>query len=371
MRVLIDATSVLLRSAGIKSYTYHWIRHLRTLAGADEIHAFPLLGDLGDLRHERSVLSAASTYPRLALLYGINLAGSLGIDWMASGFDVLHLSNQVRVAPSKVRMTATVHDLTCWLLPELHTAGNVRADRSFAEHVWKKASGLIAVSENTKQDAIRMLGIAPEKIQVIYSGVSQQYFDAKPSVSKRPYVLFIGTIEPRKNVDTLLDAWHLLRADVRSEFDLVIAGATGWSSERTVARLNSGIEGIRYLGYVAEAELPSLTAGATAFVYPSLYEGFGFPVAQAMACGVPVVTSNNSCLPEVAGDGAIFVDARSAVETAAALERVLASPELRVRLAEAGRKRAQRYRWEECARQSLEFFRRRLGHPSSAGRADS
>ena len=358
MRVLIDATSVLLRSAGIKSYTYHWIRHLRALAGGDTIHAFPLLGDLGGLRHERSVLSAASTYPRLALLHLVNIAGSRGIDRMASGFDLVHLSNQVRVAPSKVRMTATVHDLTCWLLPALHTAANVRADRSFAEHAWKKASGLIAVSENSREDAIRLLGIAPEKIQVIYSGVSEEYFDAKPSASKRPYVLFVGTIEPRKNVDTLLDAWHLLRADVRAEFDLVIAGATGWSSARTVCRLNSGIEGIRYLGYVREAELPGLTAGATAFAYPSLYEGFGFPVAQAMACGVPVVTSNNSCLPEIAGEGAIYVDARSAVETAGALERVLASSGLRGRLAEAGKKRAQRYRWEECARQSLDFFHR-------------
>ncbi len=357
MRVLIDATSVLLRSAGIKSYTYHWIRHLRALAGEDAIQAFPLLGDLGALRHESSVLSPASTYPRLALLHLINMTGSQGIDWMATGFDVFHLSNQVRAVPSKVRMTATVHDLTCWLLPELHTAGNVRADRSFADHVWKKASGLIAVSENSKQDAVRILGIAPEKIQVIYSGVSQEYFDAKPKVSGRPYVLFVGTIEPRKNVDALLDAWHLLRADVRAEYDLVIAGATGWASERTVARLNSGMEGIRYLGYVAEAELPGLTAGATAFVYPSLYEGFGFPVAQAMACGVPVITSNNSCLPEIAGEGAIFVDARSAVETAAAMERVLTTSELRGRLAEAGRKRAQRYRWEECARRSLDFFR--------------
>jgi glycosyltransferase involved in cell wall biosynthesis len=115
---------------------------------------------------------------------------------------------------------------------------------------------------------------------------------------------------------------------------------------------------VRYLGYVAEDELPGLTAGATAFLYPSLYEGFGFPVAQAMAAGVPVITSNTSCLPEVAGEGALFVDPRSSAEIQAALEKLLTSPLLREQLRTAGAARARQYRWDACARQSLEFFRR-------------
>ena len=123
-----------------------------------------------------------------------------------------------------------------------------------------------------------------------------------------------------------------------------------------MARLQSGEPGVHYLGYVAEKEMPSLTAGATAFVYPSLYEGFGFPVAQAMAAGVPVVTSNTSCLPEIAGDGALFIDPKSNAELGAALERLLDSPSLRRELATRGRARATRYRWKECARKSLDFF---------------
>lgn len=124
-------------------------------------------------------------------------------------------------------------------------------------------------------------------------------------------------------------------------------------------RLASRPAGVRYLGYVPEDELPGLMAGASAFIYPSLYEGFGFPVAQAMAAGVPVITSNTSCLPEIAGDGALLVDPRSAAEIRAAMEKLLASPSLRQELRVAGMARALRdYRWEICARKSLEFFHR-------------
>ncbi len=361
MRCLIDATSVLLRSGGIKSYTYHWLKHLWRVAGQDQILAFPYLHDLAKLRHDRSVLPPAATYWRLALLYFVNAPGNRAIDWIASGIDVFHLSNQVRNPPRNVRLTATIHDLTCWLMPNLHTEANVRADLSFADKVLKRARRLIAVSENTRQDAIRLLGIDPDRIEVIYSGVPDEYFAAKPAPAKKPYVLFVGTIEPRKNIDTLLDAWHLLDPTLRSVFDLVLVGDTGWASERTVARLAANVEGVVHRGYVEESQLPGLTAGATAFVYPSLYEGFGFPVAQAMACGVPVITSNNSCLPEVTGEGGLFVDPLSPVEIASALRKLLSSPALCASLGEAGRIRANRYRWETCAQQSLEFFHRAAG----------
>jgi glycosyltransferase involved in cell wall biosynthesis len=192
---------------------------------------------------------------------------------------------------------------------------------------------------------------------VIYPGVPEVYFGAQARPSEQPYILYLGAIEPRKNVDTLLDAWSGFR--LRSDFDLVIAGASGWAGEKTLARLAARPAGVRYLGYVPENELPGLVAGATAFIYPSLYEGFGFPVAQAMAAGVPVITSNTSCLPEVAGRGALLVDPRSASEIRAAMEKLLTSPALQQELGKAGMERAQReYRWEICARKSLEFFGR-------------
>jgi glycosyltransferase involved in cell wall biosynthesis len=276
--------------------------------------------------------------------------------WIVGRTDVFHASNQIRNPPTKTKLTATIYDLTCRLMPELHTAANIRADESLAKNILRKADGLITISENTRADAIRLLDLDPERVQVIYPGVPEVYFGAQPTPAERPYVLYVGTIEPRKNVDTLLDAWQGFR--LRNDFDLVIVGSSGWGSEKTMTRLTSRSLGVRYLGYVPEDELPGLTAGATAFIYPSLYEGFGFPVAQAMAAGVPVITSNSSCLPEIAGEGALLVDPRSPSEIQAALEKLLTSPELQQQLRTAGRARAQQYRWETCARRSLEFFRR-------------
>ena len=357
MRILIDATSLLLRSAGIKTYTYHWIQHLWQQAGNEQILTFPRINKLAALNHERSILSPAQTYPRLALLYAANLLPALPLlRWMTAKVDVFHVSTQIWHPPRNTKLTATIHDMTGHLMPELHTPGNVRAEASFAESVLRRADRLIAVSENTRADAVRVLGLNPDRIEVIYSGIPEVYFDAAPRPAARPYVLYLGTIEPRKNIDTLLDAWQNFR--LRHDFDLVIAGATGWSSEKTLARLTSQSSGVRYVGYVPEDELPGLTAGATAFIYPSLYEGFGFPVAQAMAAGVPVITSNSSCLPEIAGEGALLVDPRSTAEIQTALEKLLTSPELQQQLRTAGRARAQQYRWETCARRSLEFFRR-------------
>jgi alpha-1,3-rhamnosyl/mannosyltransferase len=280
------------------------------------------------------------------------------LDLLLRGTDVFHAGNLVRQTPRKSRLTATIHDLTAWIMPDVHRRSTLRADQSFEDRILKQADGLIAVSENTRQDAIRMLGIRPEKIRTIHSGVPSEYFDATPRVRAKPYVLYVGTVEPRKNLGTLLDAWGLLKSDVRERFDLIIAGPEGWHSSDTMARIRAEAS---YLGYVPEADLPGLVAGASLFVYPSLYEGFGFPVVQAMAANVAVLSSRTSCLPEIAGDAAVYVDPRSPSEMAAQLTQLTESPEERTRLAQMGRVRAECYRWERCAKESLEFFREIAG----------
>ena len=355
MRIGIDATPVLLRSAGVKTWIWHWAESLRRLASDDIVESFPSTANAA-LIHEGSVLGPLATWSRLAVLYAVNAPGNILLDAICGRFDVVHLSNQVRRFPRRTRVTATIHDMTCWLMPELHTDANVRADREFGERVMKHADRLIAVSENTRRDAMRLLDLPREKIEVIYSGVSDAFFDAKPRPVERPYALFVGTIEPRKNIETLLDAWQLLKPSLREEFELLIAGPEGWGAEKTVARLRSGQPPVRYLGYVPEDELPSLTAGAAVFVYPSLYEGFGFPVAQAMAARVPVLTSNLSSLPEIAAAAAVLVDPRSAAELRSGLELLLTSPALRAKLSRDGFRQAQQFRWEACARKSLDFF---------------
>lgn len=358
MRVSIDATPLLLRSAGVKTYVYYWVQYLLRAAGPKRrVRLFPLLDGIGECAHERSVAGPLRTVAGIALLQAGNYIRRPVLDWIGARTDIFHHSSQqLRQAPRGCRITATLHDLTCWLMPEMHTAANVRANHEFARNVLRRAAGSIAVSGQTRDDAVRILGLDPEKIRVIYNGVAPAFFDAVPLAADKPYVLFVGTVEPRKNIAALLDAWTQLSPSVRQEFDLVLAGPAGWGDTGIGARLASAGPGVRYVGYVPEAELPALNAGATVFVYPSLYEGFGLPLAQAMAAGVPAVTSAVSSLPEVAAGAALLVDPRSAAEICAALERLLLSPSLRSELGERGRRRAEEYRWETCAARSWEFF---------------
>lgn len=357
-KILVDAASLLLRSAGVKNYTYHWLRALEQQAPG-MFDAYPFLGaSLGELNHDGSNFPLAATVPRIAALQFFNKVMPGALAPFVRKYALFHVSNQVKHPPADVAVSATIHDMTCWLLPETHTAANRAADEAFAERVIQRARGLIAVSEHTRQDAIRILNLDPAKIRTIYSGVPPAYFDAKPVRRARPYLLYAGTIEPRKNVDLMLNAFAKLDTD----HELLIAGPEGWNSAHTMHRLRTNeVRNVRYLGYVPEADMPGLFAGAAAFVYPSLYEGFGFPMAQAMAARVPVLTSNASCLPEVAGDGAITVDPRSEAELSASMLRLLESEELRRTLANRGRERAELYRWETCATQSIAWFRELTG----------
>ena len=361
LRVAIDGTPLLLRSAGVKTYVYYWTHSLRQAAGPRQIELFPLLDGRGPCVHERSAAGKWRTWRGLALVHGANYCGSRCLSWQGRRVDLFHASHQLRNPPRNPRLTATVYDMTCWLLPQTHSPSNVAASREFARRVMRRADALIAISENTRRDAIRILGLRPEKVTAIYPGVAPAYFEAQPARRGKPYALFVGTVEPRKNVSALLDAWERLAPSLRSEFDLVIAGSCGWGDQGIIRRLRSASKDIRYLGYVPESELPSLTAGAALFVYPSLYEGFGLPVAQAMAAGVPVVTSCISSLPEIAGDAALLVDPRSPAEIRAAIDRALSSADLRARLGENGRRRAGRYRWETCAQESWALFERLTG----------
>jgi alpha-1,3-rhamnosyl/mannosyltransferase len=367
MRVAIDAIPLLLRSAGVKTYLFNWIVSLRRVAGDGRVVTFPSLGPLVSYSHERSVLGRLPTLGRLALLHARNSLPSPWLDWSGPSADVFHASQQSWNPPRRGRLTATLYDMTCWLVPETHSRANVAGARHFAERVLCRADGLIAISESTRRDALRILNLPPEKVEVIYPGVSDAFFQTTPESAgaaaakyglERPYVLFVGTIEPRKNVDRLLDAWAALAPSVRSEFDLVLAGPLGWAEPSTVARLQSPSASVRYLGYVPEEDLPGLTRGASVFVYPSLYEGFGLPIGQAMAAGVPVVTSNVSSMPEAAGEAALLADPSSTQEIAGAIETLLLSESLRTQLSAHGLRLAERYRWEHCAAVSWRFFER-------------
>ncbi len=370
IKVAIDASPLLIRSAGVKTYVYHWTRSLRDQAGENRVTLFPWLNFGGRFDHEKSAAGPFETISRLALLSAAVQFPSPVMDWLTSGCDIFHASHLMSTTPRKVRLTTTLFDMTCWLMPENHSPANVAASLRVADTLYRPAAAIIAISESARTDALRLLDLAPEKIHVIYPGVAAEYFRATRENGRqvalryglaKPYALYVGTVEPRKNLGTLMDAWESLPADVRETYDLVVAGAWGWGDDAILRRLKAGEGGVRYLGYVAESDLPELTAGAEAFVYPSLYEGFGLPLAQAMAAGVASITSGVSSMPEVAGDAALLVDPRSTAELGAALRRLLESESLRRGLGERGRIRAQRFTWEACARQSWQLFEQVAG----------
>ncbi len=371
MRVLVDATPVLLPSAGVKNLVYYWLLHLQAEAREDSISGFPALRDLGHLDHEHSTLGRISTLARLLFVNFSNIRGNPALDLLLDGrYDVFHASQHLVNPPRKGKLTATVFDMTCWLIPEMHTPANVTATKRYAERVLRHADGLIAISECTRRDAARILRLREEKMEVIYPGVSKAFF-APPKTGiervrtayklRKPYLLFVGCIEPRKNLEGVLDAWAELPSGVHRDVELIVAGPLGWDSERMAARLREAGTGIRYLGYIPEQDLPALMAGGAMLLYPSYYEGFGFPVVQAMAAGTPVVTSKGSSLGEIAGDAAVLVDPGSRGQIAEAMRQILFSPGLSDQLRICGSQRAQRFQWAECARRSLRFFRKVAG----------
>src|ERR1051325_4930593 len=175
MRAVIDAVPLLIRSAGVKNYLYYWIESLRRAAGPHATRTFPETGSFAHLRHEASVATRWRTVKGLGGLAASNYLHLPVLDWIARQADVFHATTLVRHPPRRPRLTATIHDMTCWLMPEMHSPANLRADRAFAD-VIKRADGLIAVSQSTANDTARLLGIGLEKITVIHSGIPESFF---------------------------------------------------------------------------------------------------------------------------------------------------------------------------------------------------
>jgi alpha-1,3-rhamnosyl/mannosyltransferase len=371
MRIVIDATSLLLCSAGVKNYMYYWIRALREHALGDRIRLFPYFPGVSQLHHECSCAGKWATLSGRLLVNVCNVRGNRLLDLLEADADVFHASQHLRNPPRLgPRLTATIYDMTCWMLPEMHSPANVAATKEYDDRVLRRATACVAISQSARRDAIEILGLAEDRVEAIYPGVADGFFAATPQDARaaaktygleKPYILFVGMIEPRKNIHRVLDVYSSLSAAVRSEYELVVAGPLGWCKPETVRRLLRPAAGIRYLGYVPESDLPGLTAGAALFFYPSLYEGFGLPVAQAMACGVPVITSRGSALEEIGGEDVITVEPHCIDEMAAAVERLALSLVLRSELGQRGRRRAAQYTWARCAEQSLAFFRRAVG----------
>jgi glycosyltransferase involved in cell wall biosynthesis len=368
MKIVVDAITLLLPSAGVKTYLHYWLLSLQQesrergdiLATYPKGIAVPLLPN-----HEHSVESDQATSRRLSLVQFANLRLNPLINLLVAGGEVFHCSQHTANLPVRKTITATIFDFSCWTTPEHHTVANIEASRRYGAKTLRRSAGLIAISDHSRKDAVEILGIPETRIRVIYPGVAEAFFNVTVGYVERiraqykldaPYILFIGCIEPRKNIPTLIRAYLHTKPALRREMQLVIAGPFGWEKEQVRTMLAHSGANVRYIGYVPEADLPGLVRGAAVLVYPSFYEGFGLPVAQAMAAGTPVITSNRSSLPEVVGDGGMLINPASVEELSAAIERVCTCPTFANQLSARGRIRAQRFNWSACAAESLDFF---------------
>ena len=261
---------------------------------------------------------------------------------------------------------ATLHDLIFRFYPQTHKPLNRWFLTLMMPRFLRAVDAVIAVSDCTKRDAVRLYGLDEAKIKVIHEGVNPRFCTAPPeaiSVVRQKYglpkdfILSVGTIEPRKNLTSLLEAYRVLR-DRRGECKLVIVGQKGWLYEGFFRRLRElGLKDeVIFPGFVPDEDLPALYSAADLFVFPSLYEGFGLPVLEAMACGAPVITSNTSSLPEVAGDAALLVDPTSIEALTHAMRNVLESKQLRDELSAKGYEQAAKFNWESAARETLAVY---------------
>lgn len=261
------------------------------------------------------------------------------------------------------RCVATVHDLGWQVHPELYNSRLRTMYGALFPWVVRRADRFIAVSRYTADDLIRRAGVAASRIDVVYHGLDPLYTAAMPAetgtgADASPYVLAVGGVSPRKNTRRLIEAFSRWRGRGahRARFRLLI---TGISLDRDFERQGALPEGVTLLGYVDKAELPRLYAGAAAFLYPGIYEGFGLPIIEAMACGTPVVTSSTGAAPEIAGGAARLVDPFDVASIEAGLEAAT-QPEEAERLRALGQERARAFRWEGAAQGTIEAYRRAL-----------
>ena len=268
------------------------------------------------------------------------------------------------------KYVVTVHDVIPLILPETFTPRHRLVVRLALARVRRKADLVVVPSHAVKRDVVRRVGFPEARVVVTPEGCEPRFRPVRSEAALREvaarydlpprYVLAVGTLEPRKNLTTLLEAFARLRrnGEVDADLRLVLAGARGWLDEPIFATVRSlGLEdAVRFTGFVDDDDLPAVYSGAALFVFPSLHEGFGLPLLEAMACGVPVVTSNVSSMPEVAGDAATLVDPRDGEGLSAAIARLLRDEALRGRLREAGIARARQFSWEATARRTLDAY---------------
>ncbi len=356
------------RNAGLSRYIRQLMRHLPAAAPDMELVAY-----LSDPSPALAGWTTRAPAWHTSRAPGRILWEQLAQPWALrrDRVDLVHALVNVGPVVHHCPVVVTIHDLTFIRYPELFPSERRGYLQRMTRWTARRAARIIVDSASTGRDVQQLLGVPAERITVIYPGLTEGM--SRPSSAAieelriryclpEQFVLFVGTLEPRKNISLLLDVWALLgnRHDVCPT--LVIAGGKGWFYETLETRVRDlGLTNtVRFVGYVADDDLPAWYAAATLFVFPSLYEGFGFTPLEAMACGTPVIVSSTSSLPEVVGDAGLALPPEDPEAWADAVASVLSSPKVQSTMAQSGIAQAARFSWSATAHQTAEVYRQVL-----------
>jgi glycosyltransferase involved in cell wall biosynthesis len=368
--ILIDTTCITQKKAGVGIYAKNLIRHL--LSSHSDVHLYLLVHDDDpDFNYsghpDVTMISVpAKLFRRVALRF---LLEQLFLPFLLAKhrIHVLHsLHYSFPLLHPGVKQVVTLHDMTSFKMPEVHLPLKVIYFHVFIRAAVRYADKLIFVSNSAQQDCAAMFHLREQASTVIHLGKADTF---TPSLGSSDHVrhkynlppiflLYIGTIEPRKNLVRLVSAFASI-SNLHKDCVLVIAGMKGWMYDDLFKKVHDlNIESrVIFTGFVSEEDKLDLIQAATVFVYPSLYEGFGVPVLEAMACGIPTITSNISSLPEIAGNAALLVDPTSEDEIAAALNRLLSNPDLRRELSKKSILQAALFTWDKTATLTMNTYR--------------
>ena len=373
MRIGLEITAAVQQSGGIGRYVREMLSALSDIDQSNQYRLFYASKN----RSNHTVLDLPENFRvRQLPMNDIWLARiwqrirlPLPVELITGSLDIYH-SPDFTLPPtlSDIPTLLTVHDLSFLRTPESAAPGlrgylEVAVKRSV-----KLATHVLADSQSTKDDLIELYATPEDKITVLYAGVSSAFHPVTDSnqlmkvrkhykLGEKPFVLSVGTLQPRKNHVTLIKAFEQALSD--SEYNLVLAGGQGWSYEEVHELVRSrGLQHrVLFPGFVADEDLSALYSSADVMAFPSLYEGFGLPVLEAMACGVPVLASNTSCLPEVAGGAAVFVNPKNVEAMSDALLKLVSNVDLRKTLREKGFERVEQFRWQSSAVKLLGVYR--------------
>ncbi|MCX6353815.1 MAG: glycosyltransferase family 1 protein [Candidatus Aureabacteria bacterium] len=367
MKTGIDIQAAIGRPTGVGRYAASLVRELARIGGSERYRLFYFdfmrrgCGlEIDDPRFEFTPIRFMPGRCYEALSENL---GRPDISLFTGRCDLYHFPNFIIPPLKRGKAVVTVHDLSFARFPEYAEARNLRRLRKRFLYSLERADTIITISEFSKRELMELYGVSPDRINVIHLGVSAPGCAAFEKPLPARYFLFVGTIEPRKNLGTLLDAWRIVKSRKPGwAFKLLIAGGHGWNCEPAeVQARKKGLAGdVIMLDYVTHENISALYRPAEALIFPSVYEGFGLPPLEAMACGTPVIASTAPAIPEIVGDAALLFDPYNHEEIADALVRIAEDRELRADLVRRGFERVKLFGWRKTAELTLELYRKLL-----------